>query len=110
MAEYEYNADLWFYKGHEYRRGDSVTIDEGELDDDHKAFIAQLVVEGTLVDPGFAEKLAKEQEKAEQAAEDRRLAQVEADDAEAARKVDVEQRLLHGDPAPKPGPRRASAK
>lgn len=97
MAEYEYNADLWFYKGHEYKRGDVVTIDD-DLDDDHQAFIDGLVERGTLVEPGHAEKLRKEQEKADEEAEERRLEQVERDDAEAHRRVDAEQRRRHGDP------------
>lgn len=55
MSQYVYNADVWFYKGQEYRRGDLVTIPD-DLDDDHKAFIEQLVSAGTLVKPGHADK------------------------------------------------------
>jgi hypothetical protein len=97
MAEYEYNGDLWFYKGHEYKRGDVVNI-AGDLDDDHQTFIDALVEQGTLVEPGHAEKLRKEQEEAEEEQEKLRLEQVERDDAEAHRRVEAEQRRLHGDP------------
>lgn len=97
MAEYEYNGDLWFYKGHEYKRGDVVDIGD-DLDDDHQLFIDGLVERGTLVEPGHAEKLRKEQEKADEEAEERRLEQIERDDAEAHRRVEAEQRRLHGDP------------
>lgn len=97
MAEYEYNGDLWFYQGHEYRRGDIVTIG-GDIDDDHQTFIDGLLERGMLVKPGLAERLRKEQEKADEEAEARRLEQVERDDAEAHRRVEAEQRRLHGDP------------
>lgn len=55
MADYVYNADHWHYKGQQYKRGDLVTIAD-DLDDDHKAFIQQLVTAGTLVKPGRKEK------------------------------------------------------
>lgn len=97
MAEYEYNGDLWFYKGHEYRRGDVVNIAD-DLDDDHQLFIDGLVERGTLVKPGHAERLRKEQEQADEEAEKQRLAQIERDDAEAHRRVEAEQRRLYGDP------------
>lgn len=118
-SEYELNVDFWFYHQVEYHRGDLVPIPD-DLDDAGKAHIKQLVEEGSLVEPGFAEKLRQEQADAEDAAELARLEQVDRDDAEAHRRVAAEQRRLHGDPAaddkdagtksaPKPGPRRTSA-
>jgi hypothetical protein len=121
-SEYELNVDFWFYHQVEYHRGDLVPIPD-DLDDNAKAHIKQLVEEGSLVEPGFAEKLRDEQAKADEDAERARLEQVERDDAEANRKTAAQQRLLHGDPkaaegddkdadskpAPKPGPRRTAA-
>ena len=97
MAEYELNGDAWYYHGYLYHRGDLVPIPD-DLDESGKKHIEQLVESGSLVEPGHAEKLRKEQEEAEQEQEKLRLEQVERDDAEAHRKVEAEQRRLHGDP------------
>lgn len=125
MAEYEYNADLWYWRGHEYRRGDTVTIPD-DLSADDKTFIASLVEQGHLVDPGHAEQLRKEREQADQARADREARQVELADEEARRVVDHNERRLTGggrgdnqgsdassdtgEPAPKAAPRRSSGK
>lgn len=94
-TEYEYNGDLWFYKGHEYQRGDTVAIAD-DLDDDHQAFIDALVDAGTLVEPGHAEKLRKEQEKADEEQAEWEAEQVERNDREAHRRVDLNERRLTG--------------
>lgn len=97
MAEYELNSDFWYsHWGTEYRRGAVVEV-PGDLDDSQKSYIQELVDSGTLVEPGYAEKLREEQAKADEEAEKLRIEQVERDDAEAARRVEAEQRRLHGD-------------
>lgn len=95
MADYELNGDSWYYRGHEYGRGHKVTI-PADLGGEDSAFVQHLVEAGTLVEVGHAEKLRKEQEQADQERADLQAAQVERDDAEAHRVVDVEQQRLSG--------------
>lgn len=97
MAEYELNGDAWYYHGYEYHRGDVVQIPD-DLDDAGKKHIEQLVEAGSLVDPGFAEKMREDQAKADEEAEQRFFEEIERNDAEAHRRVEAEQRRLHGDP------------
>lgn len=88
MAKYEVNGDLWWYKDHEYHRGDEVDIDDGE------EFIRNHIASGFLVGVGYHKKVAEAEAKAREDQAKADAEQVERNDAEAARKVqEAEDRL-----------------
>lgn len=89
MAKYEINGDLWWYKDHEYHRGDEVEVDGDEQ------FIKNHVSSGFLVDLGYHKKVAEKEQKAAEAQAKADAEQVERNDAEAARKVQEAQDRLN---------------
>jgi hypothetical protein len=91
LVEKELNVDYWFYDGREHRRGDLVQVDP-----ENNAHHQQLVDQGVLVDPGFAEKLREEQEQAEAEAAERKVELIELRDEEAHRKVRAQEALSSG--------------
>jgi hypothetical protein len=107
MAKYEVNGDLWWYKDHEYLRGDEVEVDANEQ------FIKNHVSSGFLVDVGYHKKVAEAEVKAAEAQAKADAEQVVRNDAEAARKVQEAEDRLNANVSSQDGPkttRRTSGK